>query len=43
VAPDLYKVQFTVTRDTHDELRQAQDLLRHVVPNGDPAATSIER
>jgi hypothetical protein len=31
-------VQFTVSRDTHDKLRLAQDLLRHVIPNGDPAA-----
>jgi hypothetical protein len=30
-------VQITVTRETHDKLRRVQDLLRHVVPNGDPA------
>jgi hypothetical protein len=24
-------------RETHDKLRRAQDLLRHAVPNGDPA------
>jgi hypothetical protein len=38
LAPERYKVQFTVSRLTHDKLRRAQDLLRHVVPNGDAAA-----
>ena len=33
-----YQVQFTVSRETHDKLRRAQDLLRHSIPNGDPAA-----
>jgi hypothetical protein len=37
VAPERYKVQFTVSRDTHDKLRRVQDLLRHSLPNGDPA------
>jgi hypothetical protein len=37
LAPERYKVQFTIDRETHDKLRQVQDLLRHVVPNGDPA------
>lgn len=37
LTPERYKVQITITRDTHDKLRKAQDLLRHVVPNGDPA------
>jgi hypothetical protein len=27
----------TVSRDTHDKLRRVQDLLRHQVPDGDPA------
>jgi 5-methylcytosine-specific restriction endonuclease McrA len=31
-------VQITISRETHDKLRRAQDLLRHVIPNGDPAA-----
>jgi len=31
-------MQFTVTRDTYGKLRRVQDLLRHRVPNGDPAA-----
>ncbi len=38
LAPDRYKVQFTVSRETFDKLRRAQDLLRHRIPNGDPAA-----
>jgi 5-methylcytosine-specific restriction endonuclease McrA len=37
IAPERYKVQFTISRQTHDKLRRAQDLLRHTVPNGDPA------
>jgi len=37
IAPERYKIQFTVSRETYDKLRRAQDLLRHVVPNGDPA------
>ncbi len=37
LAPGRYKVQVTVSRQTHDKLRRAQDLLRHAVPNGDPA------
>ena len=37
LAPERYKIQFTVSRETHDKLRRVQDLLRHVVPNGDPA------
>jgi hypothetical protein len=38
LAPERYKVQFTVNRETFEKLRRAQDLLRHVIPNGDPAA-----
>lgn len=37
LAPERYKIQITITHDTHDKLRRAQDLLRHVLPNGDPA------
>jgi len=36
LAPERYKVQFTIGPQTHDKLRRAQDLLRHAVPNGDP-------
>ena len=38
LAPERYKVQFTISSETHDKLRRAQDLLRHSIPNGDPAA-----
>lgn len=38
LAPERYKIQFTVSRETYDQLRRAQDLLRHTIPNGDPAA-----
>jgi hypothetical protein len=38
LAPERYKVQFTVSRETHDRLRRVQDLLRHSIPNGDVAA-----
>jgi 5-methylcytosine-specific restriction endonuclease McrA len=37
IAPAQYKVQITVSADTYDKLRRAQDLLRHTIPNGDPA------
>jgi 5-methylcytosine-specific restriction endonuclease McrA len=37
LAPERYKIQFTVSRETYNQLRRAQDLLRHAVPNGDPA------
>jgi hypothetical protein len=38
LAPDRYKVQFTVSKETCEKLRLAQDLLRHVIPDGDPGA-----
>jgi hypothetical protein len=38
LAPERFKVQFTVSRTTYEKLREAQDLLRHAIPNGDPAA-----
>lgn len=37
LAPERYKIQFTVSGETYDKLRRAQDLLRHTVPDGDPA------
>jgi hypothetical protein len=37
LTPERYKIQFTVSRQTRDKLRRAQDLLRHAVPTGDPA------
>jgi 5-methylcytosine-specific restriction endonuclease McrA len=38
LAPGRYKVQFTVPKETYDKLRRVQDLMRHRIPNGDPAA-----
>jgi hypothetical protein len=38
LAPDLYKLQFTVSRETHDKLRRVQELLRHSFPDGDLAS-----
>ncbi|HKC60310.1 MAG TPA: hypothetical protein VKB92_09500 [Myxococcales bacterium] len=35
LAEDSYKFQFTGTRACRDKLRQAQDLLRHRIPDGD--------
>jgi 5-methylcytosine-specific restriction endonuclease McrA len=37
LAPERYKIQFTVAAATHAKLRQVQDLLRHSVPDGNPA------
>jgi 5-methylcytosine-specific restriction endonuclease McrA len=38
LAPERYKVQFTVSGETYAKLRRAQDLLRHTIPDGDLAA-----
>jgi hypothetical protein len=38
LAPETYKVQFTMSREMHERFREAQNLMRHVVPDGDPAA-----
>jgi len=38
LAPERYKVQLTISQETHDKLRRVQDLLRHSIPDGDPAA-----
>ncbi len=37
LSPERYKVQFTADSETVALLRRAQDLLRHQVPDGDPA------
>jgi hypothetical protein len=37
LSPDRYQITFTATGDTRAKLELAQDLLRHAVPNGDPA------
>ena len=38
LAPERCKVQFTVDKETYDQLRFAQALLRHQIPDGDVAA-----
>lgn len=42
LAPERYKLQVTLSAQTYATLRRAQDLLRHSIPNGDPAAI-VER
>jgi hypothetical protein len=37
LAPERYKIQFSVGRETYEKLRRVQNLMRHSVPNGDPA------
>jgi hypothetical protein len=38
LGPERYKIQFTVGRETYEQLRRVQDLLRHVIPSGDLGA-----
>lgn len=38
LAPELYKLQVTLARETHDKLRRAQALARHALPGGDVGA-----
>ena len=35
LAPGRYRVQFTISQETHDKVRRLQALLRREVPNGD--------
>jgi hypothetical protein len=37
LTPERYRLQFTISKDTHDKLRRVQDLLCREVPSGDPA------
>ena len=37
LSPERFKIQFTASREFHDKLRRAQALMRHAIPNGDPA------
>ena len=37
LSPERYRMQFTVSRETHDKFRRAQALLRHALPSGDAA------
>jgi hypothetical protein len=38
VSGEEFRIQVTVSRETHDKFRRAQDLLKHAVPDGDAAA-----
>ena len=38
LAPGRYKVQFTASGEMHEKFRLAQALLRHQIPDGNPAA-----
>ena len=37
LSPGRYRVTFTASASTYEKLQLAQDLLRHVLPSGDPA------
>jgi hypothetical protein len=37
-SPGRYLLRVTISSETHLKLRQAKDLLRHAIPDGDPAA-----
>ena len=37
LAPERYRVQFSIGPETHQKLRRLQDLLRHTLPSGDVA------
>jgi hypothetical protein len=37
LAPERYRVQFTMSREMHDTFRRVQELMRHQLPDGDPA------
>jgi hypothetical protein len=43
LAPERYKLQFTISGETHAKLRRVQALGRHVIPSGDPLRSSIAR
>jgi 5-methylcytosine-specific restriction endonuclease McrA len=38
LSPSRYKIQFTAGAETYRKLQQVQELMRHRVPDGDPAA-----
>ena len=38
LGPGRYKIQFTVGRETYEQVRRVQDLLRHLIPSGDLGA-----
>ena len=37
LSTERYKLQCTITRETYEKLCRARDLLRHSIPNGEPA------
>ena len=37
LTPERYRLQFTISRAAHDQLRRVQDLLCREIPSGDPA------
>jgi hypothetical protein len=43
LAPERYRIQLTVSRETHDKFRRAQALLRHAVPWATLPRSSIAR
>jgi hypothetical protein len=43
LAPQRYKVQFTISRDTHEKLRRVQALARHAIPPAIRPRSSIAR
>jgi 5-methylcytosine-specific restriction endonuclease McrA len=38
IAPERYLMRITLSDEAHRKLERARDLLRHSIPNGDPAA-----
>jgi hypothetical protein len=38
LSPERYRLQFTVSKETHDKLLRVQNLLCREIPDGDPAA-----
>jgi hypothetical protein len=41
LAPERYRVQFTIGQETEEQLRRLQDLLRREIPSGDPGAIFV--
>ena len=37
LAPERFKIQFTIGQETRDKLKEVQDLLRHSIRDGDLA------
>lgn len=42
LSPERFLLKVTLTAEAHEKLRRAQELMRHIVPSGDPAVV-IER